>query len=103
MVKQQPTHFAFWSYDSFPFCVSSEVHTVTVTDNCKVRAYSPDYHGNISPRHLVSDIDKGVNMSTQLSALEAEYHKKKVELLNEYKRKALEIAPFLHSFPAYSK
>ena len=103
MTNIEPTHFAFWNYDCFPFCVSSVVHTVSVMDNCKVRAYSPSYGGNITPRHLFADINQGIRIDKKLTALEAEYNKKKVELLNEYKRKALEVAPFLHTFPAYSK
>lgn len=94
--------FAFWPYDMFPYVLGDEiVGEIRYGADGKPIAKTKGYGGgNVHPISIIEG-DNGEEAVRKLRALAEESRKAHVELTNEFMAKALDIAPFLTSFPGY--
>lgn len=95
----------FWSYDWFPFVLGGQATGTPKIENTKtgVRvAYRVDSYGkSFYADYIAPDPAQAWETKLALDYLRTEYDRAKAKLLEDYKRKALEIAPWLKTFPDY--
>jgi len=96
--------YAFWKYDRFPFVVGSEVTNILTNTDNGIHVTSKSY-GRISlsgeNNYEFLEVEDGEHIKKQLTVMEAEYRARQKALLEEFKQKALSVAPFLNKFSPY--
>lgn len=95
----------FWAYDLFPFVLGGETKgepTIQNTEDEGARAsyMIPSYGRRFTARHIM-DNEPGKEVLEKLKALERERDVELGKVKAEFRRKALELAPWLKDFPAY--
>jgi len=81
--------YAFWKYDTYPFCLGGEVSEITEKGN----VIPVGYQGHIfKPIKLVPK-EQGLKIKQQLDELKDQYQKAQDELSKSFKEKANEILP----------
>ena len=83
---------AFWKYDLFPYVLSGEIVRMTEKGYVETKEYGNGYFYNpikIYPNEV------GIEIQDKLQKLEYEYDQKKNKLLEEYRLKIIDIAPFM--------
>lgn len=98
--------YVFWRYDLFPFVLGSPAtkeadETSTLHESSAPNAvYVPKYQGWVRPIHATTP-DEGEVIRNELEVLRERYAAAQRQLLEEYRAKALEVAPWLGNLVSY--